>query len=85
MSGPCGIKLRAAKAKAKAKAVTRRPSPVVVDFGKEMNAELRAEDRAKAQAAIPGRLFRDMMNLAAAHRAKADELEKTAKRMRFLA
>jgi hypothetical protein len=94
LSGPCGIKLQAAKAKAKPKpkpqgktsiASIAKAIPVRVDFGPKMNAELRAQDRAKTQAAIPGKVVDDMLKLAAAHRGKADELEKMARRMRFLA
>jgi hypothetical protein len=90
LSGPCGIKLQAAKAKAAKSKPKPKPKPklkefpVRIDFGKEMNAELRAQDRAKTQAAIPGKVADDMLKLAAAHRGKADELEKMAKRMRFL-
>lgn len=86
VSGPCGIKLRAAKAKAKAKAITRKPAPkLTIDFGKEMNAELRADARARIHAAIPGKVADDMIKLAEVHRQKAEELEKMAKRMRVLA
>lgn len=89
LSGPCGIKLMASKVKASKPKAKPRPKmkefPIVVDFGKEMNAELRAEDRAKILAAIPDKVTTDLMKLAVAHRQKADELEKIAKRMKFLA
>jgi hypothetical protein len=117
LSGPCGIKLKASKAKAskpqsnpnawisapsggtsknyklkpkpkpkpKRKTPRLKPTAVTIDFGKEMNAEIRALDRAKAQAAIPGKVAADMMKLAAAHRQKAEEIEKMANRMRVLA
>lgn len=84
VSGPCGIKLKAAKAKAKAKAVTRKPASVKIDFGKVVNAEIRAEGRARIQAAIPGKVAADMRRLAVGHREKADELEKMADRMSIL-
>lgn len=101
LSGPCGIKLKASKAKASKpkpnawlsapSATLSKPkpkpkeSPVRVNFGPKINAELRAEDRAKKQAAIPGKLASDMRNLAAAHRQKAEELEQMADRVSALA
>lgn len=90
LSGPCGIKLKASKANGVSKPKPKpkrklKEFPLKVDFGPEMNAELRAQDRAKAQAAMFGKLAVEMRKLADVHRKKAEDLEQMANRMRFLA